>query len=103
RQLLALESGETLPEVRLAYETWGELNSDGSNAVLVLYALTGDSHVARPAQEGHPSPGWWDGLVGPGRAPDTNHWVVGAPNAIGGCHGSTTPLARAPDGEAWGG
>lgn len=103
RQPLALESGETLPEVRLAYETWGELNSDGSNAVLVLHALTGDSHVAGPAQEGHPSPGWWDGLVGPGRALDTNHWFVVAPNAIGGCQGSTGPLDRAPDGKPWGG
>lgn len=100
---LALESGATLPGVRLAYETWGRLAPDGSNAVLVLHALTGDSHVAGPAGPGHPTPGWWDGLVGPGRALDPERWFVVAPNVLGGCQGSTGPAARRPDGRRWGG
>jgi homoserine O-acetyltransferase/O-succinyltransferase len=67
---LPLEAGGELPGVRIAYETWGELNPSASNAVLVLHALTGDSHVAGPAGPGHPTPGWWEPLVGPGRALD---------------------------------
>lgn len=97
-----LEAGGELAGVRLAYETWGELAPDASNAVLVLHALTGDSHVAGPAEPGHPSSGWWDGLVGPGRALDTDRWFVVAPNALGGCQGSTGPADPAPDGRAWG-
>ncbi|MFE2750782.1 homoserine O-acetyltransferase [Actinosynnema sp. NPDC059335] len=88
--------------VTIAYETWGELNADRSNAVLVLHALTGDSHVAGPAGPGHPTPGWWDGLVGPGRALDPERWFVVAPNVLGGCQGTTGPWATAPDGEPWG-
>ncbi|PXY18556.1 homoserine O-acetyltransferase MetX [Prauserella flavalba] len=99
---LALERGGVLPGYRLAYETWGELAADGSNAVLVLHALTGDSHVAGPAQPGHPGPGWWDGLVGPGRALDTGELFVVAPNALGGCQGSTGPASTSPDGLPWG-
>lgn len=99
---LRLESGATLPGVRLAYETWGRLAPDGGNAVLVLHALTGDSHVAGPAGPGHPSAGWWDALVGPGRALDTDRWYVVAPNVLGGCQGSTGPSSRRPDGTPWG-
>ncbi|MDA8369110.1 MAG: homoserine O-acetyltransferase [Nocardiopsaceae bacterium] len=99
---LRLESGAVLPGARLAYETWGELNADGSNAVLVLHALTGDAHVAGPAGPGQPSPGWWDGLVGPGRALDTDRFFVVAPNALGGCQGSTGPSSPAADGRPWG-
>ncbi|MEV8440990.1 homoserine O-acetyltransferase [Actinosynnema sp. NPDC051121] len=91
-----------LPGLSIAYETWGELNADRSNAVLVLHALTGDSHVAGPAGPGHPTPGWWDGLVGPGRALDTGRWFVVAPNVLGGCQGTTGPWATAPDGRPWG-
>ncbi|MCE6998048.1 homoserine O-acetyltransferase [Saccharothrix sp. S26] len=91
-----------LPGLSIAYETWGELNADRSNAVLVLHALTGDSHVAGPAEPGHPTPGWWDGLVGPGRALDPERWFVVAPNVLGGCQGTTGPWATAPDGEPWG-
>jgi homoserine O-acetyltransferase/O-succinyltransferase len=98
-----LEEGGELPEVRVAYETWGELAPDASNAVLVLHALTGDSHVAGAAGPGHPTPGWWDGLVGPGRAIDTTHWFVVAPNVLGGCQGTTGPVSPAPDGRPWGG
>ncbi|MFE7052786.1 homoserine O-acetyltransferase [Streptomyces californicus] len=99
---LPLESGVRLPGVRLAYETWGQRAADGSNAVLVLHALTGDSHVAGPAGPGHPTPGWWDALVGPGRPLDTERWFVVAPNVLGGCGGSTGPSSPGPDGAPWG-
>lgn len=106
---LSLEAGGTLPEVRLAYETWGRLAPDASNAVLVLHALTGDGHAAGPVEPGHPTPGWWDGLIGPGRALDTDRWFVVAPNVLGGCQGSTGPSSPRPDGPGgpggrpWGG
>ncbi len=99
---LELEAGCVLPEVRLAYETWGELDATASNAVLVLHALTGDSHVAGPPGPGHPTPGWWEALVGPGRTLDPQRWFVVAPNIVGGCQGSTGPSSSAPDGRPWG-
>jgi homoserine O-acetyltransferase len=99
---LPLEAGGELPAVRIAYETWGELNASASNAVLVLHALTGDSHVAGPAGPGHPTPGWWEPLVGPGRALDPERWFVVVPNIVGGCQGSTGPSSIAPDGRSWG-
>jgi homoserine O-acetyltransferase len=93
-----------LPAVRVAYETWGELSPRGDNAVLVLHALTGDSHVRGPAGPGHPTPGWWDALVGPGRAQDTDRWFVVAPNVLRGSQGSTGPASRRPGGgRTWGG
>ncbi|WP_256106680.1 homoserine O-acetyltransferase [Streptomyces sp. ODS05-4] len=100
---LTLEAGGRLPTVQLAFETWGRLAPDRSNAVLVLHALTGDSHVTGPAEPGHPTAGWWDALVGPGRALDTDRWFVVAPNALGGCQGSTGPSSSSPDGRPWGG
>ncbi|WP_432847359.1 homoserine O-acetyltransferase MetX [Amycolatopsis sp. CA-161197] len=99
---LSLEAGGSLPSYTLAYETWGTLNSDGSNAVLVEHALTGDSHIAGPAEPGHPSAGWWDGLVGPGKALDTDSLFVVAPNVLGGCQGSTGPSSPDPDGRIYG-
>ncbi|MFF0085764.1 homoserine O-acetyltransferase [Streptomyces canus] len=99
---LPLEAGSELPGVRLAFETWGRLAPDRSNAVLVLHALTGDSHVVGPAEPGHPTPGWWDGLIGPGRALDTDRWFVVAPNVLGGCQGSTGPSSFTPGGRRWG-
>lgn len=99
---LHLEAGPRLTGARIAYETWGELAPDASNAVLVLHALTGDSHVRGDAGPGHPSPGWWHEVVGPGCALDTNRWFVVAPNALGGCQGSTGPAEAAPDGRPWG-
>jgi len=100
---LALQLGGSLPQVRLAYQTWGRLDADGANAVLVEHALTGDAHVSGPAGEGHPTPGWWDTLVGPGRALDTDRWFVVAANVLGGCQGSTGPAARRPGtSHAWG-
>src|SRR5699024_4214505 len=77
---LYLEAGGQLPAVTMAYETWGELNADASNAVLILHALTGDSHVLGDAEEGHLSAGWWGDLVGPGKAIDTDKYFVVAPN-----------------------
>ncbi|MGV9887013.1 homoserine O-acetyltransferase MetX [Streptomyces sp. NPDC003395] len=104
KEPLPLESGGELPGVRLAFETWGTLAPDRSNAVLVLHALTGDSHVRGPAEPGHPTPGWWDALVGPGRALDTDRWFVVAPNVLGGCQGSTGPASRRPgQTRSWGG
>lgn len=88
--------------MRLAFETWGRLAPDGSNAVLVLHALTGDSHVSGPTEPGHPTPGWWNGLIGRGLALDTDRWFVVAPNVLGGCQGSTGPAAPRPDGRHWG-
>ncbi|HEX7444665.1 MAG TPA: homoserine O-acetyltransferase [Acidimicrobiales bacterium] len=99
---LRLESGTTLPDVTVAYETWGTLDGARSNAVLVLHALTGDSHAAGPAGPGHPEPGWWDPLIGPGRAVDTDRWFVVSPNVLGGCQGTTGPSSAAPDGTPWG-
>ncbi|MET8784031.1 homoserine O-acetyltransferase [Streptomyces sp. NPDC004589] len=99
---LSLESGHELPNMRLAFETWGRLAPDRSNAVLVLHALTGDSHVVGLAEPGHPTPGWWNGLIGPGQALDTNRWFVLAPNVLGGCQGSTGPSSFTPEGRHWG-
>jgi homoserine O-acetyltransferase/O-succinyltransferase len=99
---LPLESGATLPGVTIAYESWGELNADASNAILVLHALTGDSHVIGPAKPGHPTAGWWSGLVGSGKPLDPADWFVVAPNMLGGCQGSTGPASDAADGAEWG-
>lgn len=86
---LDLELGGHIEDVTLAYRTWGHLNPDGDNAVIVLHALTGDS---RAAGDG----GWWEPLVGPGRAIDTNHWFVLCSNVLGGCQGSTGPSSQDP-------
>ncbi|MCM3886716.1 homoserine O-acetyltransferase [Frankia sp. R82] len=99
---LHLERGGVVAQVGVAYETWGRLDAAAGNAVLVLHALTGDSHAAGPAGPGHPGPGWWDGLIGPGRALDTERLFVVAPNVLGGCQGTTGPASRAPDGRPFG-
>lgn len=99
---LRLETGGALPQVTIAYETWGTLNPAGDNAIMVEHALTGDSHVSGRAGSGHPTPGWWEGLIGPGCALDTDHWFVVASNVIGGCQGTTGPSSQAPDGRPWG-
>ncbi|WP_146341943.1 homoserine O-acetyltransferase [Nesterenkonia sp. NBAIMH1] len=94
------ETGGHLPEVTLAYETWGTLNAAGDNAVLVAHALTGDSHVASTRQD--PEAGWWQSLVGPGRPIDTRTWFVVAPAMVGGCYGSTGPGSPDSTGVPWG-
>jgi homoserine O-acetyltransferase len=98
----ALESGGVLRGVTFAYETWGSLNADASNAILVCHALTGDSHAAGGLAPGHPAPGWWDGLIGPGRALDTDRYFVVCVNVLGGCQGTTGPASQHPDdGAPW--
>ena len=99
---MELESGERVEHPRIAFETWGERASDDSNVVLVLHALTGDSHLVGEAGDGHTTAGWWGGIVGPGLAIDTDRWFVVAPNMLGGCQGSTGPSSFAPDGREWG-
>ena len=91
-----------LADVTMAYETWGTLDRDRGNAVLVLHALTGDSHVRGAAGPSHPTPGWWEEIVGPGRPIDTDRYFVIAPNVLGGCQGSTGPSSAAPDGRPYG-
>jgi homoserine O-acetyltransferase/O-succinyltransferase len=98
----ALEGGGLLRGLTVAYETWGELAPDRSNAVLVCHALTGDSHVSGGIVPGHAVPGWWDGVVGPGRALDTDRWFVVCVNVLGGCQGTTGPASPHPDdGRPW--
>lgn len=99
---VTLESGFVLPGVTVAYQTWGTLRTDGSNAVYVCHALTGDSHVVGPSRPGHVTAGWWDGLVGPGAPIDTDEWFVVCANVLGGCQGTTGPASEAPDGQPWG-
>ncbi|NDE71865.1 MAG: homoserine O-acetyltransferase, partial [Actinobacteria bacterium] len=89
---LLLESGEVLPDVTIAYQSWGELNADRSNAILINHALTGWSDV----------PSWWPEMVGPGLPFDTEKYFVICPNVIGGCQGSTGPSSIGPDGKRWG-
>ncbi len=96
------DSGFTFPTVRVAYETWGTLNSERSNGIYVCHALTGDSHVSGPAGVGHKTGGWWDALVGPGRAIDTDRWFVVCANVLGGCQGTTGPSSLDGDGRPWG-
>lgn len=87
---LLLENGEKLSPVTLAYETYGSLNREKSNAILILHALTGDAHAAG-FHQGDKHPGWWDNMIGPGKAFDTNKYFVICSNVIGGCQGSTGP------------
>jgi homoserine O-acetyltransferase len=91
-----LEGGGLLHDVAIAYETWGELNAEASNAVLVCHALTGDSHAAGPPEPGHPTPGWWDDFIGPGKPIDTERYFVVCANVPGGCQGSTGPASLPP-------
>lgn len=99
---LSLDSGATLPRTRLAYETWGTLAEDRSNAVLIVHSLTADSHVAGVAGPGHVTDGWWNGVVGAGRGIDTDRWFVVCANTLGGCQGSTGPSSVTADGREWG-
>ncbi|MEO0442861.1 MAG: homoserine O-acetyltransferase [Pseudomonadota bacterium] len=96
-QPLALANGRTLPGFELVYETYGELNSDNSNAVLICHALSGHHHAAGKHSAEDKKPGWWDNYIGPGKAIDTDHFYVVSMNNIGGCHGSTGPLSINPN------
>jgi homoserine O-acetyltransferase/O-succinyltransferase len=92
----SLEGGGVLWGVTLAYETWGELNADASNAVLVCHALTGDSHAFGERTDAHPTAGWWNGVVGPGCPIDTDTYFVVCVNVLGGCQGTTGPASVNP-------
>ncbi|MBN1342503.1 MAG: homoserine O-acetyltransferase [Phycisphaerae bacterium] len=89
-----LELGDTLPSVTVAYETYGRLNADRSNGILICHAISGDSHVARHDEED--DPGWWDVAVGPGKPIDTDRFFVICPNVLGGCRGTTGPNCLNP-------
>ena len=91
----ALESGETLAPVDVAYETYGQLNAERSNAIVICHALTGDAHVA--GNHGEPkTEGWWDSMIGPGKPVDTNTYFVVSSNLLGGCSGTTGPSSIDP-------
>ena len=92
---IILENGEILGPITIAYETYGQLNSSRSNAVLILHALSGDAHAAG-LHEGEHDPGWWDPMIGPGKAFDTNEYFVICSNVLGGCKGSTGPSSVNP-------
>jgi homoserine O-acetyltransferase/O-succinyltransferase len=97
--VFTLASGRTLPGVDVAYETWGALDEAGANAVLICHALSGDSHVAglRPGDAPDAAPGWWDVMVGPGKAIDTDRFFVVCSNVLGGCSGTTGPSSIDPE------
>ncbi len=102
-QPLQLTCGQTLPSYQLAYETYGTLNPDASNAILVCHALSGTHHVAGTYHDDPKNIGWWDNMVGPGKPVDTNQFFVIGVNNLGGCHGSTGPSSVHPDtGKPWG-
>jgi homoserine O-acetyltransferase len=99
---LELQSGLVLPELVLAYETYGVLNANRDNAVLLLHALSGDAHAAGRHSASEKHPGWWDAMVGPGKAFDTDKYFVICSNVIGGCKGSTGPISTNPaTGTSW--
>lgn len=89
---LTLETGVVLPDVTLAYDTYGTLSPNRDNAILIEHALTGDSHAHE----------WWPGLIGPGRPLDTDRWFIVCANILGGCSGSTGPTSTRPDGTVYG-
>jgi homoserine O-acetyltransferase len=92
---LRLESGATLAPVEVAYETYGRLDADRSNAVYICHALTGDAHAA--GHHGDPErPGWWDTIIGPGKPIDTDRYFVVCANLLGGCRGTTGPASVDP-------
>jgi homoserine O-acetyltransferase len=102
-QPFLLQCGQTLPGFELKYETYGDLNSARSNAVLICHALSGHQHAAGYSSPDDDKPGWWDACIGPGKAIDTDLFFVVSLNNLGGCHGSTGPLSTNPDtGEPYG-
>jgi homoserine O-acetyltransferase len=95
------ELGGRLDEVTVAYETWGTLNANRDNVILVFHALTGDAHAASHPDIPGDRPGWWEPVVGPGRPLDTNHYFVICANTLGSCYGTTGPRSIAPDGNRY--
>lgn len=96
REPLILESGKEISEYTVAYETYGKLNENGDNALLVLHALTGDAHAAGKHSEDDKKFGWWNDMIGPNKAFDTNKYFVIASNMLGGCSGTTGPCSYKP-------
>ncbi|MFV8834556.1 homoserine O-acetyltransferase [Aquisalimonas sp.] len=96
-QPLELDCGRVLPEYDLVYETYGELNADASNAILVAHALSGDHHAAGYHSPDDRKPGWWDASIGPGKPLDTNRFFIVCSNNLGGCRGSTGPVSPNPE------
>lgn len=94
---LELECGRKLGPITLAYETYGEMNAEKSNCVLIVHALSGDAHVAGKHSHNDRKTGWWDNMVGPGKAFDTTKYCVICSNIIGGCKGSTGPSSINPE------
>ena len=102
-EVLTLECGKALAEYDIAYETYGELNADASNAVLICHALSGDQHVAGYHSMDDKKPGWWESAIGPGKPIDTDHFFVVCINNLGGCKGSSGPNTINPEtGKYWG-
>ena len=99
---LTLENGAVIEDVSLAVQRWGELSPNRDNVVVVLHALTGDSHVTGSKGPGDETEGWWEGVAGPGAPIDTDRWCAIATNVLGGFRGSTGPSSPAPDGKPWG-
>ena len=100
---LTLRSGKTLPAYDIVYETYGNLNADKSNGLLVCHALSGDHHAAGYHSREEKKPGWWDTCIGPGKAIDTNLYFVVCMNNLGGCGGTTGPATINPEtGNYWG-
>ncbi len=94
---LELECGKKISNVTVAYETYGNLNKEGDNAILICHALTGDAHAAFKNNENDKKPGWWDTMIGPNKAFDTNKYFVICSNVLGGCKGTTGPASINPD------
>src|SRR6476646_1011225 len=92
---IPLDNGTTLAPVDVAYETYGELNAAKTNAIMVLHAFSGDAHAAGISAESG-KPGWWDNMIGPGKAFDTNKYFVICSNVLGGCRGTTGPSSINP-------
>jgi homoserine O-acetyltransferase len=100
---LHLSCGKTLDTYEIVYETYGELNEDKSNALLICHALSGDHHAAGYHSMDDRKPGWWDAAIGPGKPFDTDKFFIVSPNNLGGCKGTTGPNSINPDtGEPWG-
>jgi len=93
---LRLESGAALGHVTVSYETYGELNADGTNVILICHALTANAHASGYNSEEDKTPGWWDGLIGSGKAFDTDDYFVVCPNILGSCYGTTGPTSINP-------
>jgi len=100
---IRLESGEEFGPITVAYETYGRLNGKKDNAILVLHALTGDAHAAGYHSETDYKPGWWNDMIGPGKAFDTDKYFIISSNMLGGCKGTTGPSSINPEtGKAYG-